>query len=138
MLLVRSEFNEYYEQKAKRLPDNDVPNLFDAAAWGNVDELDEALKHWDVNAVDDRKMTALHHAAISLKFDNVDRILEEIPNGFDPEVEDEFGRDAAYAVVDVHGHGDARATKMYNKLSPFVYPIAEEDQDLYADDAPEV
>lgn len=82
MLLVRQEFDEYHNlQKAEELPDNDTPNLFDAAAWGTVDELDEALKHWDVNAVDEYGMTALHHAAISLKFDNVDRILEEADNG---------------------------------------------------------
>lgn len=138
MLLVRREFNEYHKIQKEELPNNDVPNLFDAAAWGTVEELDEALKHWDVNAVDENGMTALHHAGISLKFDNVDRILAEVENGFDAEVEDKFGRDAAYAVVEVHGSKDPNAKKMYDMFSPHVYPITEEDLDLYADDAPEV
>lgn len=139
MLLVRSEFSEYHkQQKASELSDSDAPNIFDAAAYGTVEQLDEALKNWDVNATDDIGMTALHHAAISLKFDNVDRLLEEIENGLDPQIEDNFGRDPAWAIVDVHGPNylNPRAQKMYDKLSPFVYPIAEEDKDLFADDAP--
>ena len=138
MLILRKEFDGYEDrQKVENLPESDVPNIFDAAAYGDVEELEEALKHWDVNAQDRDEMTALHHAAISLKFENVDRLLEEIENGLDPTIVDRFDRDAAWATLEVHGHKDPVARKMYDKLSPYVYPVAEEDLAFYADDAPE-
>lgn len=132
MLVLRKEYGEYYEpKKAEELPDNDVPDLFEAAACGSVKELDEALKHWDINAIDENGMTALHWAAVRLKFDNVDRLLEEADNGLVPDVKDKFGRNPSWVVLDVHGTADERANKMRNKLSPYVYPPSEEDLALY-------
>ena len=130
MLLVRVEFDQ--KKKAGKLSDKDVPNIFQAARWGDVEDLDEALKHWDVNAVDENGMTALHHASAGLKFDNVDRLLQEIPNGLDPQIEDRFGRDAAWIASEVNHH-NAQSEKMYEKLSPHVYPTAEEDLELHND-----
>lgn len=140
MLLIRREFEEFHEkQKANKLSDNDEPTIFDAAAFGSVEQLEEALEHWDINAQDDDEMTALHHASVNLRFENVDRLLQEIENGLDPTITDRFDRDAAWAAVEVHGQSDVEATKMYNKLSPYVYPDADEDLDLDADNGmPEV
>ena len=100
---------------------------------GNLDTLKEALKHWDVNAQDENGMTALHHAAYELYFHIVDYLLQE--EGIDPTLKDKFHRDAAWIVLDVHGYVD-EAKKMYDKLEPYCHPIAEEDLELYADDAP--
>ena len=44
MLVLRKEYGEYYEpKKAEELPDNDVPDLFEAAACGSVKELDDKV-----------------------------------------------------------------------------------------------
>lgn len=138
MLVIRREFVDVHEkQKAENLPENDVPNIFRAAGWGDVEELNEAIKHWDINALDENGMTALHHAAGNLRHDNVDRLLEEIDNGLDPQIEDKFGRDPAWLALEANMR-NAESKKMYDKLSPFVYPIADEDKELYADDAPEM
>ena len=113
--------------------DTGVPNIFLAARSGHLGMLEEALKHWDVNAVDDNKMTALHHAASQLQFEAVDRLLQEIPNGLDAGIEDEFGRDAAWLAIDVYGHESEPAKQMYDKLCPYVYPDSAEDKELSAD-----
>lgn len=136
MLIVRREFNEFYEdKKVKKLPDENVINFVNAASWGTVEELDEALKHCDLNAVDDVGMTALHNAAAKLRFDNVDRLLQEIPNGLDPTLKDNFSRDAARAAIESNMNSD-KSQKMADKLWPHVTTIADEDLHLYADDAP--
>ena len=138
MLVLKKEFEDNRNnKKVGNLSDKEVPDLFHAAAWGSLEELEEALQHWDVNAQDENGMTALHHAAISLSFEKVDRLLEELENGLDPKIVDKFNRDAAWATVEVNFHDDPVGRKMYDKLSPHVYPIAEEDLELYADNAPE-
>lgn len=116
---------------------DEVLDFLRAAMMGDMDALEEGIKNCDLNATDEVGMTALHHAAVHYRHKAVDRLLEEIPNGLDPSIEDIFGRDPAWIMISMFGEGNEEAQKMYDKLCPYVYPIADEDRDLYADDAPE-
>jgi len=119
-------------EKENVLQENDVSNIFVSAALGDLALLIDGLKHWGVNSQDNNKMTVLHHASGGLRYEVVDYLLEL--ENIDATLEDKFGRSAAWVAVEVYG--DDVGKKMYDKLAPYCYPIAEEDRDLYADDAP--
>ncbi len=119
-------------EKVDVLEENEAPNIFTSAFSGDLEALDVALKHWDVNAQDENKMTALHRASAQLRYEAVDRLLEE--EGIDPTIVDKFGRSAAWMAIEVFGEDVGK--KMHDKLAPYCYPMHEEDRDLYENDAP--
>jgi len=141
MVLISREFRgDNSPRKGYELADipEDVRDFLHAAKIGDMDALEEGIQNCDLNATDENGMTGLHHAAVNYQYRAVDRLLEEIPNGLDAGIEDKFGRDPAWIMLEMFGRESDEARRMYDKLSPFVYPIADEDKELYADDAPEV
>ncbi len=124
-----------FNQKDFEMPDEEAPNIFDAAGYGDVDDLEAAMQHWDINAQDENGMTPLHWAASRLNEKTRDRILQELDKGLDPFIKDNWGREASWVPIDVHGKGGA---EFAIKITHAISPIAEEDLELYADDAPEL
>lgn len=115
-------------RKGNELPP-DIPDIFEAAASDDVESLEIALAHLDVNSVDDNDMTALHHAAGNLSENAVNRLLEE--PGIDPTMEDAEGRTASSMPLYVYGDLP-EAVQLSDKLRPHCYP--ESWSDYQADD----
>ncbi|WP_241086677.1 ankyrin repeat domain-containing protein [Candidatus Vondammii sp. HM_W22] len=141
MVLISREFKrDNTPRKGNELADipDDVIDFLYAAKMGYMDALEDGIQNCDLNATDETGMTALHHAAVNYRDRAVDRLLEEIPNGLDAGIEDNFDRDPAWIMLSMFGQESEKAKKMYDKLSPFVYPIADEDIVLEASDAPEI
>ena len=129
MKYIFNKFNALYVGgKEYGVPDKDVPNIFWAAERGKMKELEEAMKHWDINAQDENGMTALHHAAADLQIQVVDRLLKELPNGLNPFIKDRFGREASWMPIEVHG-GEAGAF-LANRIADAIYPKSKEDIEL--------
>lgn len=95
----------------------DVPDIFQAAADDNVEDLEIALQHYDVNIKDENDMTPLHHAAGSLAFNAAERLLEE--PGIDTKCKDKFDREAAVMAEDILGLGHSLAVKMCDLIWTF-------------------
>lgn len=71
----------------------EVPNIFTAAENNDVNALQIALQHYDVNEQDESGLTPLHYAASTLSNRAIDLLLSQ--PGIDATLADDFGRSAA-------------------------------------------
>lgn len=110
-----------------------IPDIFDAAARDDIDALEIALQHFDVNSQDANLMTPLHHAAGRHSERAVDRILKE--KNLDATKKDRFGRNASDVVLEVFGE---RGAPLAQRLHPYCYPevFAEIEAGLRNDSGP--
>lgn len=97
----------------------DIPNIFEAARDNNLNDLNIALQHVDVNILNKKGMTPLHYAAGNLSSDAVNRLLAE--PGIDPTIEDIYGRTASSIPLEVWGD-NPEAVMFSDSLRPYCYP----------------
>ena len=92
-----------------------IPSIFEAAASGDIKQLEFAIQHYDIDARDDLAMTALHHASGHLRYEAAQWLLDR---GIDATKVDQFKRNAAWIAIDVFVE---QGRKMYDMVAPHVY-----------------
>lgn len=102
----------------------DVPNIFSAAENNDVNALEIALQHYDVNEQDESGLTALHYAASTLANRAIERLLRE--PGIDASIADDFGRSAATVAYECWND---LSDNIVEKLNPHCYPWLYETPD---------
>lgn len=105
-------------KKGVELPPN-IPDIFEAAKNNNLADLEIALQHYDVNVVNDKRMSALHYAAGNLSVEAVERLLKE--KDIDPTIVDIYGRTASSMPLDVWGDLQD-AISLSDFLRSYCYP----------------
>ncbi|GJM04771.1 MAG: hypothetical protein DHS20C09_07620 [marine bacterium B5-7] len=103
----------------------DVPDIFSAAADNNLQALELALEHYDVNAQDESGLTPLHYAASTLAYLTLERLLDH-PD-IDATLCDNYGRSASTIAFECCGSlADPIIDKFLNpRCYPWLYPATE-------------
>ncbi len=97
----------------------DILNAFMQASIDDVIGLKKSLEVVSVNERDEHGMTMLHHAAIGLGEESVELLLSK--DGIDATIEDNFGRSASFATLEVNGDSE-EVLRMTDMLAPYCYP----------------
>lgn len=95
----------------------EIPNIFTAAEYNDVNALSLALQYYDVNERDPIGMTPLHYAASTLSNRTIDALLAH-PQ-IDATLADTYGRSAATVAYECW---NLLSDRIVDKLNPHCYP----------------
>ena len=101
------------QRKGRNVPPH-IPNIFEAAASNNVDELQLALSHYDIDVQHEETQMSPIHYAIAYGGEEAAALL--IDQGANLTTTDQFNRTPLRLLNEVHGYGTDILSQTREKL----------------------